>query len=175
MSKIVRNLKRVIKVQPTMTADDNDIDDVAFDWIEIPHMSNENGMATTLQSVMILDADDSLATMELVFCRGAGDSATAPTSAQGLVGGATAGSAAVDITAVEAQAINICGSVLVSTAGATEQGDLILANILTATAIGFVLAPAKDSRSMYMGGFWRTEPTATGGTGTLDVYLGFED
>ena len=88
MSKIVRNLKRVIKVQPTMTADDNDIDDVAFDWTEVPYMANDNGQATMLQSVMILDADDSLATMELVFCRGAGDGATAPTSAQGLIGGA---------------------------------------------------------------------------------------
>ena len=175
MSEMVKHLRRVIKVQPTMTADDNDIDDVAFDWTEIPYMANENGMATTLQSVMILDADDSLATMELVFCRGAGDGATAPTSAQGLIGGATAGSAAVDITAAKAQAINICGSVLVSTAGAAEQGDLILANILTATAIGCVLAPAKNSRTIYMGGFWRTEPAATGATGTLDIYLGFED
>ena len=33
-------LPRVIKIQPTMTADDNADDDVAFDWTEIANASS---------------------------------------------------------------------------------------------------------------------------------------
>ena len=55
MSQLVRNLKRVIKVQPTMTADDNADNDVAFDWTAISDFSTEKGLASTLQSVAILD------------------------------------------------------------------------------------------------------------------------
>ena len=41
MSKLVRNLRRVIKVQPVMTADDNADNDVAFDWPAISGVSTE--------------------------------------------------------------------------------------------------------------------------------------
>ena len=171
MSKLVRNLKRVIKVQPTMTADDNAENDVAFEWTAISNFSTENGLASTLQSVAILDADDSAADIELFFCIGSDADGTAPTAAQGLVGGAGAGSAAVDITAAEAQAVQICGNVQMTLA----EGDLILAQAITKTNIGLVLKPAANSNTIYVGGIWRGDPASTGATGTMDIYLGFED
>ena len=171
MSEIKRNLRRVIKIQPTMTADDNADNDVAFDWTAITGVSSEKGVATLLQSVAILDADDSAAPIELVFCIGSDADGTAPTSAQGLVGGAGAGSAAVDITAAEAQAVQICGNIQMTLA----EGDLILAQAITKTNIGLVLQPAANSNTIYIGGIWRDDPASTGATGSLDVYLGFED
>ena len=171
MSEIKRNLRRVIKVQPTMTADDNADNDVAFDWTAVTGASSEKGLATMLQSVAILDADDSAAPLELVFCIGSDADGTAPTSAQGLVGGAGAGSAAVDITAAEAQAVQICGNVQMTLA----EGDLILAQAITKTNIGLVLKPAANSNTIYVGGIWRGDPASTGATGTMDIYLGFED
>jgi hypothetical protein len=170
MSKIVRNAKRVVKIQPTMTADDNADNDVAFDWTALT-AGTENGLATTLQSVAILDADDSAAPLELVFCIGSDEDGTAPTSAQGLVGGAGAGSAAVDITAAEAQAVQICGNVQMT----LSEGDLILAQAITKSNIGLVLQPALNSKTIYVGGIWRGDPAATGATGTMDIYFGFED
>ena len=171
MSKLVRNLRRVIKVPPVMTADDNADNDVAFDWTAISGVSTEKGLATMLQSVAILDADDSAAALELVFCIGSDADGTAPTSAQGLVGGAGAGSAVVDITAAEAQAVQICGNVQMP----LSEGDLILAYAITVANIGLVLQPAANSNTIYMGGIWRSDPASTGATGTLDIYLGFED
>ena len=166
--------KRLIKVQPVMTADDNADNDCAFDWTEIPNCFPSNGQASMLQSAIILDADFSEASIELIFCQGSDADGTAPTAAQGLIGGADTGSAAIDITAAEAQAVNICGSTL-CTVGASNIGDLILANILTARDIGLILAPALNSTSIYVGGAWRSEPAATGATGTCDLYLGFQD
>ena len=171
MSKLVRNLRRVVKVSPVMTADDNADNDVAFDWTAVSGISTEKGLATMLQSVAILDADDSAAALELVFCIGSDADGTAPTAAQGLVGGAGAGSAVVDITGAEAQAVQICGNVQMP----LSEGDLILAYAITVTNIGLVLKPAANSNTIYMGGIWRSEPAATGATGTLDIYLGFED
>ena len=170
MSKLVRNLRRVVKVSPVMTADDNDDNHIAFNWTAVP-ISTENGLATMLQSVAILDADDSAAALELVFCIGSDADGTAPTAAQGLVGGAGAGSAVVDITGAEAQAVQICGNVQMP----LSEGDLILAYAITVANIGLVLQPAANSNTIYMGGIWRSEPAATGATGTLDIYLGFED
>ena len=154
-----------------MTADDNADNDVAFDWTAIENVSGANGMATTLKSVAILDADDSAAPIELVFCIGSDADGTAPTAAQGLVGGATAGSAAVDITAAEAQAVQICGNVQMTLA----EGDLILAQAITKTNIGLLLQPAANSNTIYVGGIWRGDPASTGAVDTLDIYLGFED
>ena len=154
-----------------MTADDNADNDVAFDWTAITGVSSEKGVATLLQSVAILDADDSAAPIELVFCIGSDADGTAPTSAQGLVGGAGAGSAAVDITAAEAQAVQICGNIQMTLA----EGDLILAQAITKSNIGLVLQPAANSNTIYIGGIWRGDPASTGATGSLDVYLGFED
>mgnify|MGYP003628724528 CR=1 FL=1 len=171
MSKLVRNLRRVVKVSPVMTADDNADNDVAFDWTAVSGISTEKGLATMLQSVAILDADDSAAALELVFCIGSDADGTAPTAAQGLVGGAGAGSAVVDITAAEAQAVQICGNVQMP----LSEGDLILAYAITVANIGLVLQPAANSNTIYMGGIWRSDPASTGATGTLDIYLGFED
>ena len=172
MSKLVRNLKRVIKVQPTMTADDNAENDVAFEWTAISNFATENGLASTLQSVAILDADDSAADIELFFCIGSDVDGTAPTAAQGLIGGSGTGSAVPDITAAEAQAVQICGNVNIP----ISEGDLLTALGMTKTNIGLVLQPATNSKIMYIGGIWRNaNPAATGGTATLDIYLGLED
>ena len=171
MSKLVRNLRRVVKVSPVMTADDNADNDVAFDWTAVSGISTEKGLATMLQSVAILDADDSAAALELVFCIGSDADGTAPTAAQGLVGGAGAGSAVVDITGAEAQAVQICGNIQMP----LSEGDLLTAYAITVANIGLVLQPAANSNTIYMGGIWRSEPAATGATGTLDIYLGFED
>ena len=171
MSQLTRNLKRVIKVQPTMTADDNADNDVAFDWTAISDFSTEKGSATMLQSVAILDADDSAAPIELVFCIGSDADGTAPTAAQGLVGGAGAGSAAVDITGAEAQAVQMCGNIQMT----LSEGDFILAYGITKTNIGLVLQPGSNSKTIYVGGIWRGDPASTGATGTMDIYLGLED
>mgnify|MGYP003119149483 CR=1 FL=1 len=163
--------KRVIKISPTMTADDNADNDVAFDWTAIDNVSGANGMATTLKSVSILDADDSAAPLELVFCIGTDADGTAPTSAQGLVGGAGTGSAVVDITGAEAQAVQICGNVQMT----LSEGDLLTAYAITKTNINLVLQPALNANVLYVGGIWRGDPASTGATGTMDIYLGFED
>ena len=171
MSQLVRNLKRVIKVQPTMTADDNADNDVAFDWTAISDFSTEKGLASTLQSVAILDADDSAAALELVFCIGSDVDGTAPTAAQGLIDGSGAGSAAIDITAAEAQAVQMCGNIQMT----LSEGDFITAYGITKSNIGLVLQPASNSKTIYIGGIWRGEPAATGATASLDIYLGLED
>jgi len=170
MSKLVRNLRRVVKVSPVMTADDNADNDVAFDWTAVP-ISTENGLATMLQSVAILDADDSAAALELVFCIGSDADGTAPSAAQGLIGGAGAGSAVVDITGAEAQAVQICGNIQMP----LSEGDLLTAYAITVANIGLILQPAVNSKTIYMGGIWRSDPAATGAVDTLDIYLGFED
>ena len=171
MSEIKRNLRRVVKIQPTMTADDNADNDVAFDWTAISGASSEKGVATMLQSVAILDADDSAAPIELVFCIGTDANGTPPTSAQGLVGGAGSGSAAVDITGIEAMTVQICGNVQMTLA----EGDLLSSYAITKTNIGLLLQPAANSSTIYVGGIWRGDPAATGATTMMDIYFGFED
>ena len=164
------SMGRVIKIQPTMTADDNADNDAAFDWTEIALASSANGRATKLVSISFLDADDSAGDIEFVFCKGSDENGTAPTAAQGLIGGATAGSAAVDITAAETQAVQICGNVVVT----RNEGDLILAQLASVYNINLLLQPGTGTTSLYVGGIWRSEPAVTGATGTLDVYFGFE-
>ena len=154
-----------------MTADDNADNDVAFDWTAISGASTEKGVATMLQSVAILDADDSAAPIELVFCIGTDADGTAPTSAQGLVGGAGSGSAAVDITGIEAMTVQICGNVQMTLA----EGDLLSSYAITKTNIGLLLQPAANSSTIYVGGIWRGDPAATGATTMMDIYFGFED
>ena len=163
-------LPRVIKIQPTMTADDNADNDVAFDWTEIADASSYIGKATKLVSVAILDADDSAAALELVFCRGVGDHGVAPTAAQGLIAGAVAGSAVPDIAAATAQTIGICGNVQMT----LSEGDLLTAYIFSIADINLIMQPQTKSSNLYVGGIWRSEPAATAATGSLDIYLGFE-
>ena len=168
MSSLVRSLKRVIKITATMTADDNADNDVAFDWITVPDVFQDNGVGAILQSVAILDGYDFGEAIELVFCRGGDDDGTAPTSAQGLLGGAGTGSAVVDIT----QALEICGHINMT----YTEGDLLTARMATKSNIGLVLSPRKNSKSLYMGGIWRADPTTFDslGTGLMDIFLGFE-
>mgnify|MGYP006410629243 FL=1 len=172
MSKLVTNLNRLIKVQPVFTADDNADNDVAFEWTSFT-LGTENGIGAVLESVAILDGYDFGEAIELVFCRGGDDDGTAPTSAQGLVGGAGTGSAAVDITQAETQAIEICGHYNIT----YTEGDLLTARMSTNSNIGLVLSPRVNSTSLYIGGIWRAEPTTFDslGTGLMDIYLGFED
>ena len=172
MSSLVRSLKRVIKITPTMTADDSADNDVAFDWITVPDVFQDNGVGAILQSVAILDGYDFGEAIELVFCRGGDDDGTAPTSAQGLLGGAGTGSAVVDITQAEAQALEICGHINMT----YTEGDLLTARMATKSNIGLVLSPRKNSKSLYMGGIWRADPTTFDslGTGLMDIFLGFE-
>tara|TARA_R110002020_G_C16262547_1_gene770596 strand:+ start:1391 stop:1912 length:522 start_codon:yes stop_codon:yes gene_type:complete len=167
---LVKQAKRIIKVQPVMTADDNGDNDVAFDWTAVSGVSHAKGSATMLQSVAILDADDSAAALELWFCIGSDADGTAPTAAQGMIGGAGAGSAVIDITGAEAQAVQICGNIQMT----LSEGDLLTAYGITKTNIGLILQPALNSNTIYMAGVWRGDPAATGATNTLDVYLGFE-
>ena len=67
MSSLVRSLKRVIKITPTMTADDNADNDVAFDWITVPDVFQDNGVGAILQSEAILDGYDFGEAIEWVF------------------------------------------------------------------------------------------------------------
>ena len=165
--------KRVIKIQPVFTADDNADNDVAFEWTEIPNAFASKGQGSTLQSIAILDGYDFAEAIEFVFCRGGDASGTAPTAAQGLVSGAGTGSAAVDITLAEAQAVEICGHYNPT----YTEGDLVLARMSTNSNIGLVLSPRVNSTSLYIGGIWRENPTTFDSLGTslMDIYLGFED
>ena len=170
MSRLVTNLNRLIKVQPVFTADDNADNDVAFDWTSFT-LGTENGVGAVLESVTILDGYDFGEAIELVFCRGGDDDGTAPTTAQGLIGGATAGSAVVDITQAETQAVEICGHVNMT----YSEGDLLTARMATNTNIGLVLSPRANSKIMYIGGIWRANPTTFDSLSTtlMDIYLGF--
>ena len=163
-------LPRLINITPTIVADDNADNDVAFNWTEIPNASLTNGRATKLVSVGILDPNVSLASLDLFFCRGAGSAGTAPTAAQNLQDGA-AGSAVVDITAAEALEIVICGNVSMP----VDEGGLILASTITKGNINLIMAPAANSTSLYVGGVWRSNPAdISGGVAYMEMYLGFE-
>ena len=172
MSQLIRNVVKTIKVTPTFTADDNADNDVAFEWTQFT-LSDEVGVGAILESVAILDGYDFGEALELVFCRGGDDNGTAPTAAQGLVDGSGTGSAAVDITQAETQAIEICGHVNMT----YSEGDLILAKMSTNTNIGLVMSPRVNSTNLYVGGIWRTDPTSFDSLGTnlMDIYFGFED
>ena len=170
MSQLIRNVVKTIKVTPTFTADDNADNDVAFDWTEV-QLSDEPGVGAILESVFILDGYDMAHALELVFCRGGDDSGTAPTAAQGLVGGSGAGSAAVDITQAETQAVEICGHVNMT----YTEGDLITARMATNSNIGLALCPRQNSKVVYIGGIWRADPgdMSSLATGLIDIHLGF--
>ena len=165
--------KRVIKVQPVFTADDNADNDVAFEWTEVPNAFASKGQASTLQSIAILDGYDFAEAIEFVFCRGGDASGTAPTAAQGLVDGSGTGSAAVDITQAEAATVEICGHYNPT----YTEGDLLTARMSTNTNIGLVLSPRVNTTKLYVGGIWRADPTTFDSlaTGLMDIYFGFED
>ena len=160
-------LPRMIKINPTQVAADAADDDVIFDWTELSGASLANGRATKLVSVGILDSDDTVADIELVFCRGEGDSGTAPTAAQAL---GTANDV-VNITAAETLEIEICGNVVVG----LDEGDLILAYVLAKYDINLIMQPQKNSTSLYVAGIWRgANPAITGSATSMNLYFGFE-
>ena len=69
-------LPRLINVTPTIVADDNADNDVAFNWTKIENASTLEGHPTKLVSVAILDPNVALAGIDLFFCRGSGSSGT---------------------------------------------------------------------------------------------------
>ena len=165
------SLKRVIKVQPTITLDDNDDNHVAFNWTEIPSASPGKGVAVTLNSIFILNGNDVKDVVELVFCKGSDEDGTAPTAAQRL----GVGNAVVDIAVAEAQAVEICGHVNIVD-GDYAEGDLLTSRIGQKTDIGLVMSPKPNSTSLYVGGIWRYDPADASAfsAGVLDIYFGFE-
>ena len=165
------SLKRVIKVQPTITLDDNDDNHIAFNWTEIPGAFSGKGTAATLNSIVILNGNDIADVLELVFCRGGDDDGTAPTAAQKL----GTGSAVVDITQAETQEIEICGHVNI-VSGDYVEGDLLTALIGQKTDIGLIMSPRPNSTSLYVGGIWRSDPAdaSSYSVGVMDIYFGFE-
>ena len=165
--------KRVIKVQPTFTADDNADNDVAFNWTSIPNAFCSKGTATTLNSIFILNGYDQAHVLELVFCKGRGDGiGTSPAGSQKL---GTA-SDVIDITQAETQAVEICGHVNI-TADDYVEGDLLTARIAQKTGIGLVISPELESNSLYVAGIWRANPAdmSSLGTNLMDIHFGFED
>ena len=64
---------KLIKIQPAVTAADNDDNDVIFDWTEIPNFSSGRGIAALLESVALMDRNDAgpaSVSFDLYFCRG---------------------------------------------------------------------------------------------------------
>ena len=49
---------KIIKVQPAVTAADNADNDVMFDWTELANFTNTRGMGALLQSVALMDRND---------------------------------------------------------------------------------------------------------------------
>ena len=160
-------LGRVIKINPTQVAADADDNDVIFNWTELANASIANGRATKLVSVGILDSDNTVADIELVFCRGEGDTGTAPTAAQAL---GTANDV-VAITAAETLEVEICGSVPIT----RSEGDLLTALVITKTNINLIMQPQKNSTSLYVAGIWRgANPAETASATSMNLYFGFE-
>ena len=166
---------KIIKIQPAVTAADNADNDVIFDWTEIPNFSSGRGMAALLESVALMDRNDTgpgSVSFDLFFCRGSfvNNTASAPTSAQRL----GAADAVVDITGAEAKAVEVCGHINMT----STEGDLLTGSVVTKSNIGLVLEPHPDSTSIYVAGVYRFNPadTSTGSDATdgLDFYFGFK-
>ena len=166
---------KLIKIQPAVTAADNDDNDVIFDWTELPNFSSGRGTAAILESVALMDRNDAGpggVSFDLYFCRGSftNNSASAPTSAQRL----GAADAVVDITGAEAKAIEVCGHINMT----NTEGDLLTGSVVTKSNIGLVLSPHPGATSIYVAGVYRFNPadTSTGSDATdgLDFYFGFK-
>ena len=162
-------LPRLIEATVTISASDNDDNDTAFNWVEIPNASRANGDAIKLVSASIYDPGVSIASYELFFARGSGSSGTAPTADQQI----GAADTAPDITAAEGTTIVICGSVPLNLDHAE---GLTTASVVTASNINLIMSPASDSSSLYVGGVYRSEPAdnSTSGNTSATLYLGFE-
>ena len=157
------------KIIPTVTAADNDDNDVAFDWTEITNNSSITGQAVKLESACVLDMNDGAAPMDLFFCRGSNSGITpaAPTSGQQL----GAADAVVDITVAEALAVDVFGHISMT----VSEGDILTGTVLTKTNIGLVMQPHPHTNNLYVAGVWRGDPdtAGSGAVTNMQVYLGF--
>ena len=68
MADLGRNLKKVIRVTPTITGDAYANNDILFTTTEIPKAVFEDGAASKLVSCMINSKSNSLFDIELFFC-----------------------------------------------------------------------------------------------------------
>ena len=155
------------KIIPTVTAADNDDNDVAFDWTEITNHSSPTGQAVKLESACVLDMNDGAAAIDLFFCRGSisGVTPAAPTSGQQL----GAADAVVDITVAEALAVDVFGHISME----ISEGDILTGTVLTKTNIGLVMQPHPYTNNLYVAGVWRGNPAEATDAASMQVYLGF--
>ena len=155
------------KIIPTVTAPDNDDDDVAFDWTEITNHSSPTGQAVKLESACVLDMNDGAVAIDLFFCRGSisGVTPAAPTSGQQL----GAADAVVDITVAEALAVDVFGHISMT----ISEGDILTGTVLTKTNIGLVMQPHPHTNNLYVAGVWRGNPAEATAATSMQVYLGF--
>ena len=155
------------KIIPTVTAADNDDNDVAFNWTEITNNSSTTGQAVKLESACVLDMNDGAVAIDLFFCRGSisGVTPAAPTSGQQL----GAADAVVDITVAEALAIDVFGCINMT----ISEGDLITGTTYTKTNIGLVMQPHPYTNNLYVAGVWRGNPAEATAATSMQVYLGF--
>ena len=155
------------KITPTVTAADNDDNDVAFNWTEITNHSSPTGQAVKLESACVLDMNDGAVALDLFFCRGSisGITPAAPTSGQQL----GAADAVVDITVAEALAVDVFGHISMT----ISEGDILTGTVLTKTNIGLVMQPHPYTNNLYVAGVWRGNPAEATDAASMQVYLGF--
>ena len=155
------------KITPTVTAADNDDNDVAFDWTEITNNSSPTGQAVKLESACVLDMNDGAVALDLFFCRGSisGITPAAPTAGQRL----GAADAVVDITVAEALAVDVFGHISMT----ISEGDILTGTVLTKTNIGLVMQPHPYTNNLYVAGVWRGNPAEATDAASMQVYLGF--
>ena len=155
------------KIIPTVTAADNDDNDVAFNWTEITNNSSTTGQAVKLVSACVLDMNDGAVAIDLFFCRGSisGITPAAPTAGQQL----GAADAVVDITVAEALAVDVFGHISMT----VSEGDIVTGTVLTKTNIGLVMQPHPYTNNLYVAGVWRGNPAEATDAASMQVYLGF--
>ena len=126
----------VITVTPTCDASGTNINDVLFDYVEIPNAVAVAGGSAIIQSINLLDEDDQGGLIDLVF--------QSDNTALGTI------DAAVSIT--DANARDIQGSVSM-----TNYLDGIAWQMSTKNNIGLTVKAASDSTSLYVAGVVRTD------------------
>ena len=126
----------VITVTPTCDASGTNINDVLFDYVEIPNAVAVAGGSAIIQSINLLDEDDQGCLIDLVF--------QSDNTALGTI------DAAVSIT--DANARDIQGSVSM-----TNYFDGIAWQMSTKNNIGLTVKAASDSTSLYVAGVVRTD------------------
>ncbi len=126
----------VITVTPTCDASGTNINDVLFDYVEIPNAVAVAGGSAIIQSINLLDEDDQGGLIDLVF--------QSDNTALGTI------DAAVSIT--DANARDIQGSVSM-----TNYFDGIAWQMSTKNNIGLTVKAASDSTSLYVAGVVRTD------------------